>query len=193
MKKRLLVFGALALVLTIPLMVAAQDDTSTPNPDPLDYNDPAMHYSAPPEAKLVGNMMQVTLDQLNDDPTTVASWVIPGKSHTDVKVITIMMESYTGDLDGWDSTYENALREQDSSADIKNKEHVELQNGMPALFVEATLGSGFSTEKVFAYIWIDSQRGVVLSASAPLGGIDEDQAKQLLAGATAVKYPADQP
>lgn len=192
MKKQLLAIGALAMALAVPLIVAAQDEESTPNPDPLDYNDPAMHYSAPPDAKLVGNMTQATLDQLGDDPTTIATWVV-GAGHSDAKVISIMMESYTGDLDGWDSTYENALREQDSSADIKNKEHVQLQNGMPALFVEATLGSGFTTHKVFAYIWIDSQRGVVLSASAPLGGIDEDQAKELLAGATAVRYPTNQP
>ena len=193
MKKRFFVLGALALALALPLMVAAQDETPTPNPDPLDYNDPAMHYSAPPNAKLVGTMNPVTLDNLGDDPTTIATWVIPARNQNDVKVISIMMESYTGNLDGWDSTYENALREQDSSADIKNKEHVMLQNGMPAMFVEATLGSGFDTHKVFAYIWIDTQRGVVLSISAPLGGVDEGQAKQLLAGATAVQYPSNQP
>ncbi len=193
MKKHLAILGALVFALVLPLVVAAQDEQPTPNPDPLDYNDPAMHYSAPANARLVGNINQVTLDDLGDDPTTIATWVIPAKNATDVKVISIMMESYTGDLDGWDSTYENALREQDSSADIKNKENVQLQNGMPAYFVEATLGSGFSTHKIFAYIWIDSQRGVVLSASAELGGIAEDEAKRLLAGATAVKYPGDQP
>jgi hypothetical protein len=64
---------------------------------------------------------------------------------------------------------------------------------MPVYFVEVTQGAGFDTQKLFAYLWIDGQRGVVLGVSCGLGIIDADGAKQLLASVSAVRYPNDSP
>jgi hypothetical protein len=176
----------MVLALAVPALAAAQD--AAPTPDPHEYDDPAMHYTAPAAAHLVGQMQHPTLQTLSQDPTPVATWVL-GTTQYNAKAITITMELYSGSLDGFDSSYENALRADDPATLVKNKQHVLLQNGMPALFVEVTQGAGFQTRKIFAYLWIDSQRAVVLSVVSTLGGIDEDTAKALLAGATAVQYP----
>ncbi len=183
--------GLLLAAFMMPRSAFAQVPVPTPTPDPLVYNDPAMHYAAPAGAHLVGQIQTPTLATLSQDPTPIAAWIVG--SGQQMKVISIVMEAFNGDLDGFDSTYENALRSDDPATLVKNKEHVLLQNGMPALFLEVTQGSGFSTRKIFAYIWIDSQRAVVLSATSRLGVLDETSAKLLLAGATAVRYPSNQP
>ncbi|MGH7737853.1 MAG: hypothetical protein ACREMP_08310 [Candidatus Tyrphobacter sp.] len=187
--KTLAVIVAFAMVLAVQARAFAQE--TTPTPDPLTYDDPAMHYEAPAGAVLLSPMQHVALSDLSQDPTAVATWAV-GRGE-DAKFISIIMESYTGDLDGFDSTYENSLRESDPATLVKHKEHALLANGMPALFLDVTQGAGFSTRKVYAYIWIDSQRAVVLTVQAHLGALDEASAKQLLAGATAVRYPTDQP
>jgi hypothetical protein len=177
-------------MLALPVIAGAQDQ-ATPPADPLEYDDPAMHYAAPQGAKLVGDMEHPTLATLSQDPTPVARWVIG--SQQDIKVISIVMELYSGSLDGFETTYADELRSDDSSTLVKTKEAVMLQNGMPAMFLDVTQGSGFDTHKIYAYLWIDSQRAVILSVEAMLGYLDADQAKRLLAGATAVRYPMDQP
>jgi hypothetical protein len=186
MKMRALVVTLLA-ALCMPAFGAAQVTAPTPTPDPLVYDDPGMHYVAPAGARLMGQMEEGTPDKLSQDPTTVATWLVGTGRNTNI--ISISMELYSGDLDGFDSTFENTLRGEDSATLVKSKEHVFLSNPMPALFVDVTQGAGFSTHKIFAYIWIDRQRAVVLSDSCLLGGCDEDSAKRLLAGATAVAYP----
>lgn len=188
--KRLALALALLTALAIPARSFGQEPT--PTPDPMTYDDPAMHYAAPANAHPAMVQQHIDLSDLSQDPTTVASWVV-GTNLNNAKIISIVMESYTGNLDGFDSTYENSLRNDDPATLIKNREHTQLQNGMPALFLDVTLGSGFDTRKIFSYIWIDSQRAVVLSVMGKLGTIDETAAKQLLAGATAVRYPTDQP
>jgi hypothetical protein len=191
MKRRKLSAAALMVALLALPAIAGAQDQATPPADPLEYDDPAMHYTAPQGATLVGTIEHPTLATLSQDPTPVARWVI-GKDQS-VKVISIVMELYSGSLDGFETTYADDLRSDDDSTLIKSKDPVLLQNGMPAMFLDITQGSGFNTHKIYAYLWIDSQRAVILSVEAMLGYLEADQAKRLLAGATAVKYPFDQP
>lgn len=181
---------ALALLATLALPARSFGQEATPTPNPLVYDDPAMHYAAPANAHAVTEQQHVALNDLSQDPTNVATWVV-GTNQDNAKVISIVLESYTGSLDGFDSTFENQLRGDDPATLVKNRERVFLQNRMPAIFLDVTEGSGFTTRKLFAYIWIDTQRAVVLSVSAKLGALDEQTAKQLLAGATAVQYPSE--
>ncbi len=181
---------AAMMALVLPLLASAQD--ATPAQDPLEYDDAAMHYRAPDGAQLVGQMQHPTLSTLSQDPTPIARWVM-GTAHQNAKLISIVMESFTGSLDGFESSYANELRAEDESTLVKSKDSVLLQNGMPAMFLDVTQGTGFKTPKIYAYIWIDSQRGVILSVEAMLGTLNADRAKQLLAGATAVRYPGDAP
>jgi len=76
---------------------------------------------------------------------------------------------------------------------IRNKTPMALLNGMPASFVEVTSGSGFTTQKEYAIVWADGQRGIVLSESTRLGDAGPEEAKRLLHDVTATRYPAEQP
>jgi len=176
-----------------PLAISAQIVEPTPTPDPHVYDDAGMHYVAPPDSVLLSQQIQHPgLSDLSQDPAVIVAWGL-GKSQDDAKIISIAMETYGGSLEGFESQFENQLRGADDTVLVKSRKPAQLQNGMPAYFVEVTQGSGFDTRKQFAYVWIDGARGVVLSVSAPLGAIDDVQAKQLLAGATAVRYPPDAP
>lgn len=184
---------ALFLTAALALPVTAGAQEASAGSDPHEYDDAAMHYAAPANSVLMGTIQRPTLQTLTQDPTIVARWAITGHSAQDTKVISLVMEAYSGTLDGFESNYANELRGDDSSTLVKSKDSVTLQNGMPAYFLDITQGSGFDTHKIYAYMWIDSQRAVVLSVTALLGAIQEDQAKEMLAGATAVRYPTDQP
>lgn len=184
--------AALALLASLVVPLALRAQVVAPTPDPLLYDDPAMHYVAPPGAVLIGGqMLHPTIAMLSQDPSVIARWVLGDPPNQ--KIISIDMELFSGSLDGFDGTFENALRGDDPSTLVKKHEPALLQNGMPVEFLDVTQGSGFQTHKLYAYIWIDGQRGVVLSVEAGLGVLDTERAKQLIAGASAVRYPSDQP
>lgn len=186
MKKISNVALVLLCVLLLPLIAHAQD--ASPPPDPLSYDDPAMHYAAPPGAVLLGGqMLHPTLDALSQDLMPIAQWVVgrPPK----IEVIALQMETFSGPLSGFVSQFENNLRGNDSATLVKHSELTQLTNGMPVEFIEVTQGAGFETHKIFAYLWIDGQRGVVLGVECTLGVTDADSARQLLTSATAVRYP----
>jgi hypothetical protein len=164
----------------------------TPSPDPHTYSDPAMNFTAPSDAVLVGRRY-VSPSELGGDLETVAVWVIhPGKE--DMRTIQISMESFEGAPDQWEGQFESQMHS--SGGDgllIRNKAPMALLNGMPASFVELTSGSGFSSKKEFAVVWADGQRGIVLAESGRLGDANSEEAHAVLKNATAVRYPADQP
>lgn len=185
--------AALVLALAPQAMVRAQiPPEATPSPDPHTYTDPAMNFIAPPDAVLVGRRYP-KLSELGSDLSTVAVWVLrPGKD--DMRTISLSMESFDGPPDQWEGQYESQMHNAGGSGLlIRGKTPMSLLNGMPANFVEVTSGSGFTTQKQYAIVWADGQRGIVLAESARLGDASPDEAKQVLHDATAVRYPVGQP
>jgi len=174
-----------AVLLLVPSGAFAQE--ATPKPNLMEYNDAAMHFVAPPSFRPVGQR-QISLDDLGEDPQVVAGWV--SGDVTRPKRMLIQIQAYEGPLDGFESTYEQTLRNAFGDALIKNKEHTSLKNGMPAVYFEMTSGTGFDAAKMFVYCWVDGIRGVVLSVTAQVGEMDTKTAKQLLSDASAVRYPA---
>jgi hypothetical protein len=85
-------------------------------------------------------------------------------------------------------TVENTMRNQAGDVFIK-KTPMKLSNGMPAIWQEITLGSGFDQVKIFQVVWADGLRGVALSVTGRYGSIDEPEAKRALANVSAVAYP----
>lgn len=195
MKSLALAAGLLvaALAFAAPNAVRAQiPPPPTPTPDPHNYTDDGMNFTAPPDAVLVGRRYPKLAD-LGSDLETVALWVLhPGKE--DMRTISISMEAFNGVPDQWEGQFESQMHNAGGSGLlIRNKTAMALLNGMPASFVEITSGSGFTTQKQFAVVWADGQRGIVLSEAGRLGDITPDQAKQVLRDVTAVRYPVDQP
>ena len=165
---------------------------ATPSPDPHIYSDPAMTFTAPSDAVLYGRGYP-KLSELGSDLQTVAVWLLrPGKD--DMRTITLSMEAFDGAPDQWEGQFESQMHNAGGSGLlIRNKTPMSLLNGMPANFVEVTSGSGFTTQKQYAVVWADGQRGVVLSETGRLGEVSPEEAKQVLHDATAVRYPMEQP
>jgi hypothetical protein len=98
------------------------------------------------------------------------------------------MENFQSDVNGYEMTVENTLRNQSGDVFIK-KTPAKLSNGMPAMWQEITIGSGFEQVKVFQYVWADGVRGVQLAVTGRYGAIDEPEAKRVLSNVNAVAYP----
>ncbi|MBV8148540.1 MAG: hypothetical protein JO092_05585 [Candidatus Eremiobacteraeota bacterium] len=183
--------AAVALALSWATAARAQIAEPTPTPDPLVYSDPAMNFTAPEGAVLMGRR-ELALKDLSQDLQVVSQWVIhPGKE--DARVIAIAMESYEGPPNQWEAQFESQTHNQQDGSLIRNQTPMGLLNGMPAHFVEVTYGSGFDSRKEYAIVWADGVRGVVLSLTARVGDVSADEAKRLLQKVTAVRYPFDQP
>ena len=184
MKRRALLL--LAALLAFPFASSAQEATPTPAPiNPMVYDDPGMHFQAPAGYRPVGQR-RIALDDLGSGPQVVAAWISPGDRPNRLLV---QIEAYGGDLEQYETSYTQTLRESYGDALVKNKERMALKNGMPAMFMEGSFGSGFDTTKLYMVIWIDGARGCALTIVAPLGALDTATAKHLLSDVSAVRYP----
>jgi hypothetical protein len=192
MKRIVHFLGALLLVIASSAVSRAQiPPPPTPAPDPHIYSDPAMNFTAPPDAYLVARKV-ATLDDLSNDLQTVAAWILdPGKE--DARTISISMEAYDGPPDQWEAQFESQTHGSQDGTLIRNKTPMTLLNGMPAYFVEVAYGSGFDARKEYAIVWADGQRGVVLSETSRMGDASAQEAQRVLKQVTAVRYPTNQP
>ncbi|HEY1654223.1 MAG TPA: hypothetical protein VGF86_03815 [Candidatus Tumulicola sp.] len=185
---------ALALIALLPNGNAGAQvpPPPTPSPDPHVYSDPAMTFTAPADAYLIGRRV-VPIAQLGSDLEPVAIWVMhPGKD--DMRTITIAMESFTGAPNQWEGQFESQMHSAGGEGVlIRKKTSMSLLNGMPASFVEVTSGSGFTSKKQFAVVWADGQRGITLSLACRLGDVGPDEALAALKNVTAVRYPEEAP
>jgi hypothetical protein len=173
-----------ALVLAAPCAAGAQV-VPTPPSHPQTYDDPAMHFEAPPGFVLVAKH-PVDERSLGENPQIVAAW----RMAQPPRVIMIQQEAFDGDVNGFEAAYEQQVRNQSSNALFSHQEHMSLENGMPAVFMEVTIGSGFNEQKGYIVCWADGTRGVALVLFTQIGDIDEETARQLLSNASAVAYPA---
>ncbi|HEV2261860.1 MAG TPA: hypothetical protein VGR69_06205 [Candidatus Rubrimentiphilum sp.] len=192
MNRVALAFAIGSLVVSAAGFAAAQEMPSppppyaTPTPIPNSYNDPAMSFVAP------SDFYQAPIpphDPMNfDNPTTVAEWFRhPGQR--DQQIISITMENQDASLAGFEMNTENSLRDSADNVFFKQHQTTTLSNGMPAVWQEISVGSGFDEIKRFDYVWVDGVRGVTLAITARYGEIDEATARKDLANASAVLYP----
>jgi hypothetical protein len=149
------------------------------------FNDPAMSFTAPPDFKKVP-APQMDPTQF-DKPTVVAAFV-KNYGKAGVLTITITMENFEGNAEGYDQVTENALRTSADGVFIK-KQATKLSNGMPAYWQEITIGNGFNEIKRFQYVWADGVRGVQLAVMGRFGDISNDDAQKILSQVSAVAYP----
>lgn len=183
--------AALALcAIFAPANVFAQAQAAAEAPAPAatpanTFSDPAMSFTAPPEFAKVP-MQQGDPTQF-DKPTVVAAFVKnTGKSG--LLTITITMENFEGNVEGYDQVTENTLRQSADGVFIK-KTAARLQNGMPAFWQDITIGNGFNEVKRYQYVWADGVRGVQLAVMGRYGDISNDEALKILKEVSAVAYP----
>lgn len=178
-----------ALLIASPMLAAAQ----TPAPsatakDPHVYDDAGMHFVAPDNWALAG-WRKLYLKDLSDSLQLVAGWVL--KSKDVPQTITLSLQLFDGDTDGYDTRFQSDLRSRVDGALVKSNVRTSLLNGMPAYFVDVSYGSGFDAKKEFALIWADGSRGAALELIGRVGEIDAKTAMKLLSNVRAVRYPAD--
>ena len=179
----------LVLILGTTAAPQAQLAQPTPSPDPHIYSDPGMNFTAPSNSYLLGRR-EVDPKQLGEDLEPIARWVIrPGQE--DAVIIDLSMESFLGPYEQWEGQFESQMHNAADGVLIKNKTPMSLLNGMPATFVEVTMGSGFDSRKEFAVVWADGTRGISLSVAGRLGALSADDARALLRNVTATQYPND--
>jgi hypothetical protein len=151
----------------------------------MQYNDPAMSFTAPAGFK---PMPVPSHDPATfEDPAVVAAFV-KNIGTRDAMSIVLRMQNFDGTADAWATTADNDLRGSTDGAFIKRNQAT-LSNGMPAYWEVVTVGSGFDQIKTYQYLWSDGVRGVTLSLICRDGVIGDDQAKALLSNVTAVAYP----
>jgi hypothetical protein len=189
--KAFLIFSGFLFALAAAPAAAQIPPPPTPSPDPHTYTDPAMDYTAPADAVLVGRH-DASVDELGEDLQPVAMWVLdPGRE--DARTIQISMESYPGPPEQWEGQFESQTHGAQDGTLIRNKTPITLLNGMPAYFVEVAYGSGFEARKEYAIVWADGRRGVVLSETTRMGDASAQEAMRVLKQVTAVRYPSSQP
>lgn len=155
------------------------------------YDDPAMHFHAPSGWQPIGQR-QIAINKLGEDPTVVAAWLNPDQNHP--FRIVIQQEYFQGtNADSFLSQYEGQLRDNFDQPLFKNKQHISLKNGMPAIYEEMTSGSGFNVSKIYIVVWADGSRGVAMIVSGPLNDLNEARARQFLSDVSAVRYPSERP
>jgi hypothetical protein len=176
----------LAALLIAPLRVGAQVPAPTPTIDGQTYEDLGMHFTAPPQFHPLFQR-KIKVADLPDDPAVVAGWTTY-EQHP--HRLMIAQAAYAGNLDGWDNTYTQTLRNQGDGTQLKNRQSITLKNGMPARYLELTTGTGFDLTKGYVVMWADGHRGVAEVLTSLVGELDEKKAKEILLGdASAVRYP----
>lgn len=177
---------AFLLVALLPAAVLAQNATpAAPAQPTLQYNDPAMSFTAPAGFR---PMPVPPHDPANfENPAIMAAYVKNAGGRNAMSIV-LRMENYDGSPDGWATTADNDLRGSTDGAFI-SRSATKLSNGMPAYWEVVTVGSGFDQIKTYQYLWADGVRGVTLSLICRDGVIGDDAAKALLSNVTAVAYP----
>ena len=150
------------------------------------FSDPAMTYTAPSDFLMVP--IQAAPDPTQFEKPMVVAAFVKNYGKTGMQTVTVTMESFDGNAEGYDQVTENALRTQADGVFIR-KSPTKLQNGMPAYWQDVTIGSGFDEIKRYQYVWADGVRGVQLAVTARYGSIGEDEAKKILANVSAVAFP----
>jgi hypothetical protein len=173
----------LALVLcglaTAAVPAAAQDA-----PHSNTYNDPAMSFTAP--AGYTASIRPYNSGDIGQ--ATIVARFVKDAGKPEMRVIQIQLEQYDGLLSGYTTLAENELRGQLNDVFVTKKQSA-LSNGMPAMWEEISVGSGFQEMKRWEYLWVDGFRGVVVSITGRYGELTEAQAKEDLASASGVRYP----
>lgn len=191
------IIGAIAICLFVTPAFASADPQGAYAPAPAaspaatgHFSDPAMEYTAPAGYRQLNFPPHDPADF--EQPTVVAAFVKnPGSDSQ--RLITISMQNWDGfSLDGFEGTYENETRSQVDSFFVSKKEHVKLANGMPAYWLELSVGSGFSSQKWFQVEWVDGVRAVTISIKSKLGQVEESEARDALSRVTGVAYPQRQ-
>jgi hypothetical protein len=158
--------------------------------DPLSYDDPGMHFSAPAGWTRV----DIAPGQGGDNPPTAA--FVYHRGQNDARTIVITIVNSSDDLNSFERQHESTIRQSDSDGAtyVKKRQPMQLTNGMPAILLESTStrDSGESISR-FEYLVIDGQRGITVTYAGATTDVDEKSALAALGSLYVVAYPGKAP
>ena len=161
--------------------------------DPPAYDDPGMHFAAPPDFEKVDiPPTDPRGSDQSEDPTPVAAFVYH-KGKIDQRVISISVARFDGPVSEFATSHITQARQNGDTFVAKN-EKTTLQNGMPAVFLKVDSGAtaGNFLQR-FEYLVCDGTRSIAVAYVGPQGTFSEDAAKAALASLYVVVYPKRRP
>ncbi|PZR56088.1 MAG: hypothetical protein DLM50_09780 [Candidatus Meridianibacter frigidus] len=148
------------------------------------YDDPAAHFD--PQNGF--ERIQFTPAELGDKLAPVAGYVkFPGRPEQ--RILSIEMAQWDRGRSPFEAEFEQEMRGRIPDLLIKSKELTTLSNGMPAYWIKALAGEGFTASIEFAYVTVDGRRGIAASIAGRVGELTEEEAKDALKGLAVVVYP----
>lgn len=179
---------ALALLGLLAPLRAWGDPTPAPTPDPSRvFTDPAMTFVAPAAFHKLPVQAHDPA-KFEDGKAVVAVFVRDAKTRNMTTISITQDEFPKPDAKAFAEAADNDLRGGSDNAFIKRYD-AQLANGMPAVFEEVTVGSGFDQVLSYRYLWADGVRGIIVTETAVNGVIDDRKAKADMANLTATAYP----
>ena len=157
-------------------------------PDPLAYDDPAVHFRAPDGWSRLAIAAPAT-DSGGQRPP-VAVYVFHG-GQADQRTIIIDIQPFAGSLEGFESAHETELRNQAEGTFVDRRAKTQLANGMPAYFIKVSQPGGAAGHQLRRYDYVvdDLQRSIDVAYIGRNGDFDEAEAQKALASLSVVVYP----
>ncbi len=161
-----------------PAEAAASADTS--------FSDPAMSFVAPSDFQKVPVPPH---DPAKFEQKSVVAAFMKNPGKQNAVSITITMDNFEiPSAAAFATNADNDLRGSTDGVFIKRTD-TKLANGMPAVFEEVTIGTGFDQMTMYRMLWADGVRGVIVEEVARLGSIDTRKARADMANLSATAYP----
>jgi hypothetical protein len=165
----------------------------------IDYNDPGMHYSPPPDwekillAPAAGIVDDKSRDSQDSDelkPVAVYSF---HRGKPEQRTIVISVKTFDGPLDAFDRATESDTHTKTDGSFIDKPIKMTLANGMPVYLLKIDSGSdpGHFSER-FEYLIIDGTRGIIVAYAGRQGDFTKKDALDAFASLYVVRYPRHQ-
>jgi hypothetical protein len=179
-----------AFLIALACALLAYGTAPAATPDPLSYDDPGMHFRPP------DGWERLPVDQVPSDPQgprAVAAYVFK-KNKQDQRYMILLVEPYSGTLDGFEKSHEGELRNGADGTFIDRHESLRLSNGMPAIWLRVTARSGtFQSTRLNEFLVYDLTRGIILRYQGRAGDFRDDEARAAMTSLYVVVYPKNRP
>jgi len=181
------------LVTCLALSLALQPTLAFAAGDPLSFDDPGMHFSAPAGWTRVdqSQLNDATADTPEDPPAAV---FIYHQGRVDQRSIIIKIEPFDGTLDSFETQHLGELHSGSDATFVDQHVKTTLSNGMPAYLLRVNSGSDAGQfTRLFEYLVCDGQRGITVTYRGRQGDFDDKEALAALSTLYVVAYPKARP
>lgn len=155
--------------------------------DDLSYDDPAMHFEAPPGWTRVALPPADGAEPQQGVPAAVFVW---HRGAVDQRTIVLQIEPFQGTLDGFERQRESELRQGGDGTFVDKKTLTKLANGMPAYVLKISSGNEAGKfVRRYDYLATDGKRSIDVQFVGRQGDFGDADVESALASLYVVLYP----